>query len=218
MVVAFAVITGVVALIDWWSVWRGRPDVEAVAKPLTMVGLIAVAESAGAGDHATGIWLLVALFLGMLGDVALLGNTQQRFLGGVGAFFAGHLAYVVCFARLFAPTPWLPWLAGFLLAVVLVATRDTVPAAFRLGGARVAVPVAAYSLVIGVMLITASLTGRPLIAAGAAIFVVSDSMIGVSLAKKGYGGPAGPAHVAVMVTYHLGQALMVVGVLHALAT
>lgn len=217
MIVAFAVITGLVALADWWSVWRARTDVEAVAKPLTMVGLIALAEVAGAGEHAAGVWLLVALFFGMLGDVALLGDTENRFLGGVGMFLVGHLAYVVCFAELWAPTRWLPWAAGLFLAGVLVVTRDTVPSAFRLGGLRVAVPVAAYSLVIGAMLITASLTGRPLIAAGAAIFVVSDSIIGLSLARRGFAGPAGRTHVLVMVTYHVGQALIAAGVLHALA-
>ena len=217
MVLALAVITGLVALADWWSVWRGRPQIEAVAKPLTMVGLIALAEAAGAGDHRAGVWLLVALFFGMLGDVALLGNTQARFLGGVGMFLLGHLAYVVCFVELWAPTPWLVGAAAIFLVAVFVVTRDTVPAAFRLGGPRVAAPVAAYSLVIGTMLITASLTGRPLIGAGAAIFVVSDSIIGLSLAKTGFGGPSGKAHVVVMVTYHVGQALIVAGVLRALA-
>lgn len=217
MVAALAAVTGLIALVDWWSVGAGRGRIETAAKPLTMVGLIAVAGAAGAGEHPAGIWLLAALFFGMLGDVMLLGSTAGRFLGGVGMFLVGHLAYVVCFAGLWAPTPWLAWTAGIFLAAVLVVTRDVVPGAARLGGVRVAAPVAAYSLVIGVMLITASLTGSLLIAGGAAIFVVSDSIIGLSLAKKGYGGPSGAAHLVVMVTYHLGQALMVAGVLQRLA-
>lgn len=216
MVLALAVITGLIALVDWWSVWRERADIEAVAKPLTMVGLLAVAEAAGAGGHAAGIWLLVALFFGMLGDVALLGNTRERFLGGVGMFLIGHLAYVVCFVTLGLEHPGWSWACVVVLLGMLVVTRDVVPSALRLGGAAVAVPVALYSLVIGAMLVTGWLTGEPLIAAGALIFVVSDSIIGLSLAKKGFGGPSGSAHVVVMVTYHLGQALIAAGVLHRL--
>lgn len=217
MVIALAVITGLVALVDWWSVWRGRADVEAVAKPLTMVGLIAVAEAAGAGEHAAGIWLLVALFFGMLGDVMLLGASSGRFLGGVAMFLVGHLAYIVSFATLGLPHPAWSWACLAVLLGMLVVTRDVVPAAYRLGGLRVAGPVGIYSLVIGAMLVCAWLTGLGLVAAGATIFVVSDSIIGLSLAKLGFGGPKSAGHVVVMVTYHVGQALIAAGVLHALA-
>lgn len=217
MVLALALITAVVALVDWWSALTGRAEVERVAKPLTMVGLIAVAEAAGAGDHTAGILLLVALFLGMFGDVMLLGDSDGRFLGGVGFFLVGHLAYVACFARLGLPHPGWSWLCLLALVGMLVVTRDVVPAALRLGGLRIAGPVAVYSLVIGAMLVIAWLTGLGLVAGGATVFVVSDSIIGLSLAKRGFGGPAGISHAVVMVTYHVGQALIAAGVLHALA-
>lgn len=217
MVLALALVTAVVAVVDWWSALQGRREVERVAKPLTMVGLIAVAEAAGAGAHAAGVLLLVALFLGMVGDVMLLGDTAERFLAGVGAFLVGHLAYVACFLVLGLSHPSWSWVCVVALFGMLVVTRDVVPSTFRLGGARVAVPVAAYSLVIGAMLVVGWLTGLPLVAAGATIFVVSDSIIGLSLAKRGFAGPSGAAHAAVMVTYHVGQALIAAGVLHALA-
>lgn len=216
VVLALAIVSGLIALVDWWAVSRHAARIETVAKPLTMVGLIAVALAAGAVHHGAGWWLLVALFFGMLGDIMLLGSTSRRFLGGVAMFLIGHLAYVACFLTLGLPHPGWSWLCLVVLVGMLVVTRDVVPAAHRLAGATVAVPVAAYSLVIGAMLVLAWLTGLPLLAVGATIFVVSDSIIGLNLARKGFGGPKGTAQVIVMVTYHLGQALIAAGVLHAL--
>lgn len=66
-------------------------------------------------------------------------------------------------------------------------------------------------LVIGVMVITAWMTGEWLIGVGAVTFAVSDSILSVNrfVARMRHGD------VAVMVTYHLGQALIVAGVLAA---
>lgn len=215
MVLLLAVLTALIALANWYAVARRHRTAEQWTKPLTMVALMATALAAGAGGSDPGRWLLVALFFGLLGDVALLGATSGRFLAGVAAFLVGHLAYVACFAALGLPSPGWAWAVVALLVGMLVVTRDVVPSAYRLGGARVAGPVALYSLVIAAMLVTAWLTGQGLIAAGAAVFVVSDSIIGLSLGRTGFSGPHGRTHVAIMVTYHLGQALIVAGVLHA---
>lgn len=213
---ALAVITGLVAVVDWWAAATRTARVEVIAKPLTMVGLVAVALAAGAADHDAGRWLLVALLFGLLGDIMLLGHTPRRFLGGVAMFLVGHLAYAACLVRLGLPHPGWSWLCLVVLAGMLIVTRDVVPASYRLAGTAVAGPVAAYSLVIGAMLVLAWLTGVALIALGATIFVVSDSIIGLNLARKGFGGPSGSAQVVVMITYHLGQALITAGVLHQL--
>lgn len=216
MVLALSLLTALVAVVDWWSALRARKGMERVAKPLTMVGLIAVTLAVGAGAHATGPLLLVALVFGLLGDVMLLGETSGRFLAGLAMFLVGHLAYVACFAELGLPHPAWSWACLAALLGMLVVTRDVVPATFRLGGIGLAGPVAGYSLVIGAMLVVGWLTGVPLIAAGATIFVVSDSIIGLSLAQHGFGATSGRRHLAVMVSYHVGQALIVGGVLHAL--
>ena len=74
-----------------------------------------------------------------------------------------------------------------------------------------AVPVAVYTVVIGAMLVCAWFTGEPLVALGATVFVISDATLSVDRFVR----PLPHAHLAVMVTYHLGQALIVLGVLAA---
>ena len=71
--------------------------------------------------------------------------------------------------------------------------------------------VAAYMAVISAMLATALATGNVLAAAGAVLFVASDSMI----AWDRFVRPFAWAPVAIMVTYHLGQAGLVASLLHA---
>lgn len=199
----------VVALVDWYAVARDDRRTETWAKPLVMVSVMVVAVVLGATGTAAGWWLLVALFFGLIGDVALLGDSLPRFKAGVYAFLVGHLAYVVCFATLGLPVPDWSWVGLGLLLVALVATRGVVPATHRLGGSAVSVPVAVYSGVIGAMLVFAWFTGEPWVAAGAVVFVTSDSILSIDRFVR----PIPHARVALMVTYQVGQALIVVGVL-----
>ena len=159
-----------------------------------------------------GTWLLVALAFGTLGDVALLGDSEDRFRAGVAAFLVGHLAYLVCFASLGLPRPGWAWLVLVVLLATSVATRGVVPATHALGGVRLSVPVAVYTVAIGAMLVTAWFTGEPLIALGATIFVASDATLSIDRFVR----PLPSGHLLVMVTYHVGQALIVLGVLRLL--
>lgn len=211
-----AVLTAAISVTNWIAVARGSYRMEWWTKLLTMVALLATVVAAGALDSVPGRWLVVALVFGMLGDVALLGDTTARFLAGVAAFFAGHLAYLVCFATLGLPEPSWWWLVAVVLVGTSWPTRALVPAAWREGGAALAVPLVAYTLVIAAMTVVAFLTGEPVIALGATLFVVSDSLIALGLARNGFQQPKGSSHVAVMVTYHLSQGLLTYGVLTAL--
>lgn len=197
------------ALVDWYAVARDDRRTETWAKPLVMVSLIGVAVALGATDDSPGRWLLVALVFGLLGDVALLSESLPRFQAGVYAFLVGHLAFLVCFTELGLPGPGWSWAGLAAVAVALFVTRDVVPSTHRTAGAAVSVPVAVYSTVIGVMLVLAWFTGEPLVAAGATVFVTSDAILSVNRFVR----PIRHARVALMVTYHLGQALIVAGVL-----
>lgn len=204
-------VPAVLAVVDWWAVSRGDRRTETWAKPGTLVALLGVAALLGGTDTAAGRWLLVALAFGMLGDVALLGQTQRRFQLGLGFFLVGHLAYVACFVALGLPAPGWSWLVLVVLAASVVATREVVPATYRQGGVPLAGPVALYTAVIGAMLVTAWLTALPLVALGAVVFVASDATLSLNRFVR----PWRWGHLAVMVTYHLGQALIVLGVLAA---
>ena len=199
------------ALVDWYAVARGDRRMEVWAKPLVLSSLIVAAVVLGATETAAGTWLLAALVFGLLGDVALLSDSLPRFRAGVLAFLVGHLAYLVCFAALGLTVPAWSWAGLAVLAVALWATRDVVPATHRLGGRALSVPVAVYSVVIGAMLLFAWFTGVPLVALGATVFVVSDATLSINRFVR----PIPRAHLILMVTYHVGQALIVAGVLTA---
>ena len=66
-------------------------------------------SSSARRETAAGVWLLVALVFGLLGDVALLSDSLPRFRAGVWAFLVGHLAYLVCFASLGLTVPAWSW-------------------------------------------------------------------------------------------------------------
>jgi uncharacterized membrane protein YhhN len=204
-------VPAVPALVDWYAVSREDRRTETWAKPATLVALIAVALVLGAADSAPGLWLLAALVLGLVGDVLLLGDSDARFRLGLASFLVGHIAFIVSFLRLGLDQPGWLWIAWLVLFACLIATRRVVPATFLRGGRALAIPVAVYTVVIGGMLIVAFDTGEPLIAVGAAVFAASDSILAVNR----FVSPRPWAPVAVMVTYHVGQALIVGGVLAA---
>ena len=91
----------------------------------------------------------------------------------------------------------------------LLATRQVAASTYLRGGLALAAPVAVYTVVIGAMVIYAFTTGVGLIAVGATIFAVSDTV----LARDRFVRPWDGAQLLVMVTYHVGQALIVAGVL-----
>jgi uncharacterized membrane protein YhhN len=205
------VVVAVLAVVDWVAVARHDRTTERVAKPAALVALVLVALASGATDSGAGRWLTVALLFSLVGDVALLGDTMRRFLLGVGAFLLGHLAYVASFVALGLAAPAWAWIAVPVLGAATYATRRVVPSAYAQSGAVLAGAVAAYTAVLAGMLVGACLTGEPLVAAGATLFVVSDG----ALAVVRFDRPRNGSHLVVMVTYHAAQALLTIGVLIA---
>jgi uncharacterized membrane protein YhhN len=207
------------AVVDWIAVGlEGRRSlaVERVAKPLVLVALLAVAVAwpPGTGDSAAvRPWLIAALAASLAGDVLLL--PPSRFIAGLVAFLLAHLAYLVAFAHLPGSVPW--FVAGVVIAAVVIATlgRVLLAAARRAGFGT---PVAVYLVAICGMAIAATRTGLAAAVLGAWLFVASDAMLawgrfgGSSSGGPSAGPPRGPAtlRVAVLVTYHVGQLLLVV--------
>jgi uncharacterized membrane protein YhhN len=201
----------VCALVDWYAVWRGDRRTEQWAKPATLVALIVATLVLGATDTTAGRWLLVALVFGLAGDVALLEKSDSRFRLGLAAFLVGHVAFVLCFIQVgLDPQGW-NYLSFLVLGACLLATRQVAASTYLRGGLALAAPVALYTVVIGAMVIYAFTTGEPLIAVGATVFAVSDTV----LARDRFVRPWEGAQLLVMVTYHVGQALIVIGVLAA---
>jgi uncharacterized membrane protein YhhN len=202
-------LTMAVAALDWVAVASDRRRAEYVLKPLTMVGLIAVAATLDAVDPAVRAAVLVALLLSLAGDVFLM-LPRDLFVAGLAAFLGGHLAYVVAMWILGA------WSGGLLvgLAVVLVAVAAVGRPILRAARDRepvLALPVALYLGVISLMVVSAFGTRAFVVVLGAVLFYVSDAVLGwtrfVADLHRG--------RLAVMVTYHLGQAFLVLGLVLA---
>jgi uncharacterized membrane protein YhhN len=209
MTAAAAVALALVAALDWLAVQRQWARVEQVAKPLVMVALAWLAFTMGAADHDVGRFLLVALGFSLVGDIFLLGKGAVDFSGGLASFLVAHIAFVLAFLTL-GVQPW--WaLLGLLIAVPLglTAGRRIVQAAAHEGGAALGGAVTAYLVVVVAMVVAASGTARPLVILGALAFLLSDTV----LALDRFVGPRSNARMLVIVTYHLGQVLMVVGAL-----
>jgi uncharacterized membrane protein YhhN len=202
----------VLAVADWWAIWRGADGVRKVTKPAATMALVAIAAVAGEMAGEARAALVVAVVLCLVGDVALLATSEARFLLGLGAFAVGHVAYIV--TALFVGVSWPELAAAFpVLAVLLgvqAATR-MLQGARRRSGPLMAAAVAVYSLIISAMVVTAFGTASWPAAAGATLFAVSDSLI----AHHRFVRPVGRADLPIMVTYHTGQLLLIGGLIAA---
>jgi uncharacterized membrane protein YhhN len=204
-----------VAALDWAAVHSGSKALEYVAKPGCMVALIGCAAALDPADEAARTALVVALALSTLGDVFLMvrgsagggeQHDQRLFLGGLVSFLAAHVAYVVGF--------WLDGvegaglLVGTALALALVAgVGRPIVVAVRAGEEpAMAGPVAAYVAVISAMVLSAAGTADPRAVVGAVLFAGSDSLI----ARSRFVRTEPWMPLAIIVTYHLAQALLVV--------
>lgn len=197
------------ALLDWYAVARGDRRLETWAKPATLAALVGTALALGAADSPSGIWLVVALGFGLVGDVFLLGSSTARFQAGLASFLVGHLAYLASFVALGLDRPAGAILGAVVALAALGVARGVLPATHRSDGPALSAPVAVYMLVITAMVVLAWATGDPLVAVGATVFVASDTTLAVNRFVR----PVSRAQLLVMVTYHVGQALIVLGVL-----
>lgn len=207
--VLWAVLTVLLGSTCWYAVFRGQRPLFAATKVATMGAMIGWAWSLGAAGTRPGIAVLVGMGLGLLGDAFLLLEQEWAFVAGLSAFLLGHLAYVLAFT-----TSWFSpagaavalLLAGGLAARIGPRLRT---AAIADEGPMMGWAVTGYLLVIAAMAVAAGATGRPLVLIGALLFVVSDAV----LALDRFVAPRPRAHLVVMVTYHLAQAAIMLGML-----
>ena len=205
------------AVVDWIAVRRKDQRLERVAKPATIAVLMVATAVAWSGDFDQRFAVtMIALVLSLAGDVFLLGD-RDRFVPGLIAFFAAHVAYIVAFGGAVL-SPYSVYLGTMLILVggpLFLAIRH----GLRRGGkAQLVFPVLAYVFVISIMVV-AALTGPEangfsrgsVIAAtvGAVLFYLSDALIGIHRFVRELSW----APVTIMVTYHLGQ----IGLAYALA-
>jgi uncharacterized membrane protein YhhN len=203
--------------LNWLAVARGWRRLEYLAKPAVMLALLAWLLAHGGPWPVPVLLFSVGLVCSLVGDVALM-LPGDLFLAGLGAFLLAHLAYIASLSRGGLP-PLVPVavlavpLAGVSLWLV---TRISQALAAR-GAHGLRGPVAAYTLVLGLMVLAALGTlARPawdlgaaaLVSAGAVLFMLSDAV----LAWNKFVAPVRAGPMLIIVAYHVGQMLLTAGV------
>lgn len=188
-----------IAAVDWYAVATGNDRLRYVAKPATMVPIIAAAVAVDAVDSSMQWWFVAALVFSLFGDVFLM-LPSDRFVEGLGSFLVGHVLYVVGLIVGGVETWWL--LGGaFVTAMVLVTIAPTIVKGASEADRRLGPPVTVYILAIGTMMTFAAGSGVWVAMGAAALFCLSDALIGwtrfVAAVPNG--------QLAIIVTYHLAQ-------------
>lgn len=198
------------AAIDWLAIacqWR---RLHGVFKPATLMGILVGAWLLTRGPHDAWVacFFLPGLAFSLAGDVFLL-LPERFFLPGLVAFLLGHACYIVGMNPTLPPWPAL----GVLVVVAAIGGlfyRSIAAGLRQRGRSALLAPVALYSVVLGLMLVSAWATlfrpewtplRRGLVVVGASLFFISDA----TLAWDRFVEPAAWRRLLVIVTYHLGQ-------------
>jgi uncharacterized membrane protein YhhN len=211
--VTLLVVAAVVAVPDWAAVGYRLFRIEYVLKPATLALLIAAAASADIG--VTKPWLVAGLAFGLAGDIGLMlsheGRTDPPFIAGLSSFLIGHVCYIIGFLHL--PVRLIDLLAGALVAggIASIVLPQVLRGAAGSAGRLLAGIVAGYATVLAWMTVTAVGTGIVLTAIGGVLFMASDTLIArqrfVALVRHG--------DLLVIVSYHLAQFLIVLGLIRS---
>lgn len=196
----------VIAVIDWIAVGLDNRKIEYVAKPLTMVALLGYALTLDPMVESSRWWFVVALVFSLGGDVFLM-LPSNRFVEGLASFLVGHLAYIgglVAWGLDIGPA----WFGLVALLFALIATiGGAIVQAAGEQDRRLRIPVGLYITAITIMVLVAGATAHWWFLVGALLFYASDAMIGITRFVRDFAH----SRVAVMVTYHLAQFLLVYG-------
>lgn len=181
-----------------------------VSKPLLMPFLLAFfVASLGGLEHPLATWVKRALVFSWLGDLLLMGDGELFFILGIAGFLGAQICYIAGFRAFIGLGPLRdkPWLAAPYVAVGLGLLVILAP---DLG--VLLVPVTIYAAALVTMAVLA-IGVSPATGTGAALFLLSDSLIALTGLSDVLPESAGDA---IMPTYVVGQLLIVLGVLQNL--
>ncbi|MGW1379174.1 lysoplasmalogenase [Streptomyces sp. NPDC002446] len=201
----------VLAVVHLGALLAGATTVEQLTKPALMPVLAGYVLARGGPALLAG-----ALLFGCGGDTFLqIGAGGPAFLVGMGSFAAGHLCYLLLFARYGTgpgegrrgPAALLAAGYGAVLVLTVALLWPDLPAELR-------IPVAGYSLLLTAMAFGALRAG-PWAAAGGLLFLLSDTLIAGGIAHW----PQLPVpQFWIMLTYTAAQFALAEGVLRSAAT
>lgn len=158
------------------------------------------------------------------GDLALMGGSERSFLGGVGSFFAAHVAYITGFASAGSfSSASASNSAGFnsaglkTAAAMWVATAPVMTIAAGRKDPTLRIPIAAYGTVLATMYAASTMLDQDLprnarrkVVLGTSLFLASDTVLGLRKFLLDDHSPA--LESVVMATYTAGQWFIADGV------
>lgn len=180
---------------------NGLAELGLLSKGIPLIALLGWLRQAQADRYRR--WIGLGLLCSLAGDI-LLDWPGDLFVFGLGTFLLAHLAYLCAYLNDCRRPAWL----FLLLAASTGAGLFSLLAASNLGA--LLIPVACYALAISTMLWRAlARLGTPglsqrstwLAAGGAALFVLSDSLIGI----QRFVAPFEAAPYAIILSYWLAQ-------------
>ncbi len=190
---------------------------EIVAKPAVMLCLFFWLLTS-VGLEGAALWFGLGILLSLVGDVLLMISLDRFFLMGLGAFLLAHIFYVIGFN---IPLPALS--AWSVILVILIGwggskvIRRILVSVLEKGQGRMRLPIMVYSVVISIMLLSALLklndltwnaSAALLVSLGAFLFYISD----IILAWNKFVAPIQHGRIYNIAAYHLGQILLIAGV------
>ena len=219
MTTVLFVLTSLAAGLECLAVLKGWRKWEYFAKPAAMLFLLGWLLLLG-GTGGPSLWFALGVVFSLLGDVLLLlpsSDEERWFPFGLGAFLLAHVAYIIGLNSPPPPFNGLTFGVAFMVIIsVLPLIRHILLSMRQKGQEALMLPVRAYATIISLMLFSAMITlfrvdwlATPayLVSLGAALFVTSDLM----LAWGKFINPIRNGAFLVMVTYYLGQILLVAG-------
>lgn len=197
-----------VAAADWVAVAARRKALEYACKPLALGLLVGVALLLNPASESRRAAFVVALVFSLLGDVFLM-LRRDMFALGLGSFLLAHVAYVVGLRLGPSNGVALGVASAGVVVVAAVVGMQVLRGVARSGHRELVGPVVAYMAVLAAMFVCALATLNPLAGVGAGLFFCSDAVLAWNrfVRALAWGPPA------VIVTYHLGQALLVLSLL-----
>ena len=206
-----------VAAVNWVSVKREWTIVKIVTKPLVIVFLLGWLWQNGiTGREMT--WFSLGLVFSLAGDIFLLAPGDKLFLAGLIAFLMAQIAYILGFNSVFPRANlWVIFLSACLVIIAIELYRRLNQGLISQKAEAMRLPVALYTCVITGMALSAILNlTRPgwdwqhamITVLGAVSFMFSDSL----LAWNKFVKSTPHAALMVIITYHLGQIGVVLGV------
>ena len=205
-VVVFFVVATIFSIGDWWAVHASKKSLQYVCKPLATVGFLATAIAIADAESVPQTWRIIAFVFCLLGDVFLM-LPRDAFVPGLASFAIAQICFAVSLLTQDVTSTRL--VVGLVIVVPtsLFLARRFVKSISSSGHKELVVPVVVYMMVIAAMAVSAIAGGTAIGIAGAAFFMLSDSLI----AEHRFVKERSWQPVGIMVTYHLALAGLSLG-------